>query len=84
MGRDADEKERVRMWNALATVSSLGVMIVCDFLLAYYGGNYLDAYFATGNHSIRLFCICLAVVTVFLTFYQLIRTALLNLEKGKE
>ena len=39
------ELERIRMMNAFAIVSSLGMMTVIDFLLAYWGGDYLDAYF---------------------------------------
>ena len=84
MGKDSDEKGRLRMLSALATVSSLGMMIVGDFMLAYYGGNWLDEYFATGDHRIRLFCICLAIVTVFLTFFRLIRTALPQSDRDEQ
>lgn len=67
-----NEKDRVKMLQALATVSSLAMMIVMDFVLAYLGGDWLDDYFATGDHTFRVACICLAIVTVFLTFYKLI------------
>ena len=33
------ELERIRMMNAFAIVSSLGMMTVIDFLLAYWGGH---------------------------------------------
>jgi uncharacterized membrane protein len=70
--RREDARQQIRMLNALATVSGLAIMIVCDFVLAYLGGDWLDAYFQTGDHSLRMACICLAIVTVFLTFFKLI------------
>ena len=66
------------MLSALATVSSLGVMTVFDFLLAYYGGNWLDEYFQTGDHSLRLLCICLAITALFMTFFKLVYVAMLD------
>ena len=54
MDKNKEAKERIRMLNALATVSSLAVMIVCDFLLAYFGGDWLDNYFQTGDHTFRV------------------------------
>lgn len=62
----------MKMLQALATVSSLAVMTVLDFVLAYLGGNWLDDYFHTGDHTFRIACICLAIVTLFLTFFKLI------------
>lgn len=78
MDKRKEARERVKMLNALATVSSLAVMIVCDFLLAYWGGNWLDNYFQTGDHSFRVGCICLAIVTVFLTFFKLVYSVMLD------
>lgn len=72
MSRQSEEKERIQMLNALATVSSLGLMTVFDFMLAYIGGDWLDKYFNTGDHTFRMACICLAILTMFLTFFRLI------------
>ncbi len=72
MDKRKSDKEQIKMLNALATVSSLAVMIVADFLMAYWGGNWLDEYFQTGDHTFRVACICFAIVTVFLTFFKLI------------
>ena len=69
---ERERKQRLKMFNALATVSSLAAMIVFDFLLAYYGGDWLDAYFQTCDHTFRLAGISLAIVTIFLTFFKLV------------
>ena len=69
---ERERKQRLKMFNALATVSSLAAMIVVDFLLAYFGGAWLDAYFQTGDHTFRLAGISLAIVTIFLTFFKLV------------
>ena len=60
------ELERIRMMNAFAIVSSLGMMTVIDFLLAYWGGDWLDNYFQTGDHFWRKICLGLAGLTFFL------------------
>lgn len=60
------------MLEALATVSSLAFMAVADFLLAYFGGNWLDNYFQTGDHTLRGVCIGLALVSLVMTYYNLI------------
>ena len=73
-----NDKEHIKMLNALATVSSLGMMAVIDFVLAYWGGNWLDDYFQTDDHTWRLACIGLAIVTIFLTFFRLIYTVMLD------
>lgn len=73
-----NDKEHIKMLNALATVSSLGMMAVFDFVLAYWGGNWLDNYFQTGDHSWRMACISLALLTIFLTFFRLIYTTMLD------
>lgn len=72
MSRQSEERERIRMLNALATVSSLGLMTVFDFMLAYIGGDWLDRHFNTGDHTFRMACICLAILTMFLTFFKLV------------
>lgn len=69
---EKERRQRVKMFSALATVSSLAAMIVCDFLLAYFGGDWLDGYFQTGDHTFRLAGISLALVTIFLTFFKLV------------
>ena len=69
---ERERKQRLKMFNALATVSSLAAMIVFDFLLAYFGGDWLDEYFKTGDHTCRLAGISLAIVTIFLTFFKLV------------
>ena len=69
---ERERKQRLKMFNALATVSSLAAMIVFDFLLAYFGGDWLDTYFETGDHTFRLAGIRLAIVTIFLTFFKLV------------
>ena len=73
-----NDKEHIKMLNALATVSSLGMMAVFDFVLAYWGGNWLDNYFQTGDHSWRMACISMALLTIFLTFFRLIYTTMLD------
>ena len=72
--RTRDERQYAKALTALATVSSLGVMTVFDFILAYWGGDWLDNYFQTGDHTFRMLGVCLAVVTLFLSFYRLIVT----------
>ncbi len=78
MDKRKEARERIKMLSALATVSSLALMIVFDFVLAYLGGDWLDNYFQTGTHSFRIGAICLAIVTVFLTFFKLIYSVMLD------
>ena len=66
------ELERIRMMNAFAIVSSLGMMTVIDFLLAYWGGDWLDAYFRTEDHFWRKICLGLAGLTFALGVFKLI------------
>lgn len=82
MSKDDKRQETIRSMSALATVSSLAMMIVLDFFLAYYGGNWLDEFFQTGDHSLRLVCICLAIASVFMTFFHLVTLAM-DREKDK-
>ena len=53
MTQKGPDKEHMRMLEALATVSSLAFMAVIDFLLAYFGGNWLDQHLNTGDHTMR-------------------------------
>ncbi len=78
------DKEHMRMLEALATVSSLAFMAVFDFLLAYFGGDWLDRYFQTGDHTMRSLCIALAVVSLILTYYNLINKSIFSREKDKK
>ena len=78
MDNRKESKERAKMLSDLATVSSLAMMIVCDFMLAYFGGDWLDNYFQTGDHTFRVACICLAIATVFLTFFKLIYSVIVD------
>lgn len=72
------DKEHMRMLEALATVSSLAFMAVIDFLLAYFGGNWLDEYFQTGDHTLRGICIGLALISLVMTYYNLIQRSVLS------
>lgn len=78
MTEKGPDKEHMRMLEALATVSSLAFMAVIDFLLAYFGGDWLDRYFQTGDHTMRGICIGLAVVSLAMTYYNLIRRSVLS------
>lgn len=76
--RSKNERQYVKALSALATVSSLGVMTVFDMLLAYWGGDWLDDYFQTGDHTFRMLCISLAVAAVFLSFFKLVYTLMID------
>ena len=78
MSTQTPDKEHMRMLEALATVSSLAFMAVIDFLLAYFGGNWLDNYFQTGNHTMRGICIALAIISLVMTYYNLIQKSILS------
>ncbi|WP_293728072.1 AtpZ/AtpI family protein [uncultured Phascolarctobacterium sp.] len=84
MDKRKSDREYIRALNALATVSSLGFMAVVDFLLAYWGGNWLDNYFQTGDHTWRMACICLAFISIFLTFFKLVYTTMLDKDDEDE
>ena len=68
------DQEHIRMLEALATVSSLAFMAVIDFMLAYFGGDWLDRHLETGDHTMRGICIALAVISLIMTYYNLIQT----------
>ena len=60
------DQEHIRMLEALATVSSLAFMAVIDFMLAYFGGDWLDRHLETGDHTMRGICIALAVISLII------------------
>lgn len=72
------DQEHIRMLEALATVSSLAFMAVIDFLLAYFGGDWLDRHLETGDHTMRGICIGLAIVSLVMTYYNLIQRSVLS------
>lgn len=78
MTNKTPDKEHMRMLEALATVSSLAFMAVIDFLLAYFGGDWLDRHFATGDHTMRGICIGLAIISLVMTYYNLIQRSVLS------
>ena len=69
-------QEHIRMLEALATVSSLAFMAVIDFMLAYFGGDWLDRHLETGDHTMRGICIALAVISLIMTYYNLIQRSI--------
>ncbi|MBQ9764188.1 MAG: hypothetical protein IJV92_09410 [Phascolarctobacterium sp.] len=54
-----------------------------DFILAYWGGDWLDRYFETGDHTFRLICIVIAIATLFLTFFKMIYTLILDKDEDE-
>lgn len=82
--RSKDDRQYVKALSALASVSSLGMMAVFDVLLAYWGGDWLDNYFQTGDHTWRLVCISLAIVTIFLSFFKMVYTLMLDKDDDEE
>ena len=70
------DQEHIRMLEALATVSSLAFMAVIDFMLAYFGGDWLDRHLETGDHTMRGICIALAVISLIMTYYNLIQRSI--------
>lgn len=78
MTNKTSDKEHMRMLEALATVSSLAFMAVIDFLLAYFGGDWLDRHLETGDHTMRGICIGLAIVSLVMTYYNLIQRSVLS------
>lgn len=78
--KSINDRQYRRALTILGTVSSLCMMTVIDVLLAYWGGDWLDNYFNTGDHSMRLYAILLAVGASVMSFINVIRTAMLNFE----
>ena len=60
------DQEHIRMLEALATVSSL----------AFFGGDWLDRHLETGDHTMRGICIALAVISLIMTYYNLIQRSI--------
>ncbi len=83
MTNKTPDKEHMRMLEALATVSSLAFMAVIDFLLAYFGGDWLDRHFQTGDHTMRGICIGLAIISLVMTYYNLIQRSVLSRDAKK-
>lgn len=81
MKKTGSDREYLKTLEAFSLVTSLAFMTVFDFLLAYFGGDWLDNYFQTGDHSWRTGCICLAIVAVFMNFYRLVA---INLTPAKK
>lgn len=84
MTNKTPDKEHMRMLEALATVSSLAFMAVIDFLLAYFGGDWLDRHFQTGDHTMRGICIGLAIISLVMTYYNLIQRSVLSRDAKKD
>lgn len=84
MTNKTPDKEHMRMLEALATVSSLAFMAVIDFLLAYFGGDWLDRHFQTGDHTLRGICIGLAIISLVMTYYNLIQRSVLSRDAEKK
>lgn len=78
------DREHMRMLETLATVSSLAFMAVIDFMLAYFGGDWLDRHFNTGDHTMRGLCIGLAIVSLVMTYYNLIQKSILSRDEDKK
>ncbi len=78
------DREHMRMLEALATVSSLAFMAGIDFMLAYFGGDWLDRHFNTGDHTMRGLCIGLAIVSLVMTYYNLIQKSILSRDEDKK
>ncbi|MBQ8690324.1 MAG: hypothetical protein IJ516_00640 [Phascolarctobacterium sp.] len=81
--RTKNEREYIKAMSALSTVSSLALMTVFDFILAYWGWDWLDNYFQTGDHTFRLICIVIAIITLFLTFFKMIYTLILDKDEDE-
>lgn len=75
-----NDRQYRRALTILSTVTSLCMMTVIDVLLAYWGGDWLDEYFNTGDHSMRLYAILIAVGASIMSFVNVVRTAMLNFE----
>lgn len=78
--KSINDRQYRRALTILGSVSSLCMMTVIDVLLAYWGGDWLDNYFNTGDHSMRLYAILVAVGASIMSFVNVIRTAMLNFE----
>ena len=75
-----NERQYRRALTILGSISSLCMTAVVDVLVAYWGGDWLDAYFNTGDHTMRLWCILIAVGATVMAFVNIVRTAMLNFD----
>ena len=78
--RERSERQFQRALTLLGSVSSLCMMTVIDVLLAFWGGDWLDEYFATGDHTMRLICILVAIGASLMSFYSVVRVALMEID----
>lgn len=78
--RERSERQFQRALTLLGSVSSLCMMTVIDVLLAFWGGDWLDEYFATGDHTMRLICILVAIGASLMSFYSVGRVALMEID----
>ena len=46
--------------------------------VAYFGGDWLDRHLETGDHTMRGICIGLAIVSLVMTYYNLIQRSVLS------
>ena len=82
--RARNERQYRRALTILGTISSLCMMTVMDVMIAYWGGDWLDEYFATGDHTMRLWCILIAVGATVMSFVNVVHTAMLNFDDDEE
>lgn len=82
--RARNERQYRRALTILGTISSLCMMTVMDVMIAYWGGDWLDKYFATGDHTMRLWCILIAVGATVMSFANVVHTAMLNFDDDEE
>lgn len=82
--RARNERQYRRALTILGTISSLCMMTVMDVMIAYWGGDWLDEYFATGDHTMRLWCILIAVAATVMSFANVVHTAMLNFDDDEE
>lgn len=78
--RERSERQFQRALTLLGSVSSLCMMTVIDVLLAFWGGDWLDEYFATGDHTMRLICILVSIGASLMSFYSVVRVALMEID----
>lgn len=78
--KERNERQYRRALTILGSISSLCMTTVVDVVVAYWGGDWLDEYFATGDHSMRLWCVLIAVGATVMAFINIVHTAMLNFE----
>lgn len=63
-------KKKFEMYENLAFLTQIGLMMIIPIFAGVYIGNYLDEKFQTGSIFL-LICIALGVFTAFLNLYKL-------------